>query len=291
MKKSILSSTMNRNLGLFHKVAQTILLNLFLMSLFFLVGCGTIDLKSRWRDREITIDGKNTEWRYLNVLDDKETSVGVSNDNDFLYLILITTNRGVHNQVARRGLTLWFDSDGGKDEKFGIHYPIGFGGIRSAQDSRPESDNEGQNLRKENSTDELEIIGPKKEDRHRMTLAETGGIEARFTTSNDVLVYEMKVPLLENSTHPFAIGTKSGARIGVGAVTLADRVPERPVEGFGESGGERGEGAGERSGSGTGGRGGGGRRSGGGRKGSSSQAEPFTMWAKVQLASNDTVMH
>lgn len=288
-KKSILLRTLNRNHGLFCKVAQTILLNLFLMGLFFLAGCGTIDLKSRWRDREITIDGKNTEWRYLNVLDDKETSIGVLNDNDFIYLIFITTNRDVHNQVVRRGLTLWFDSDGGKDEKFGVHYPIGFGGIRSAQDSRPESDNEGQNLRKENSTDELEIIGPKKEDRHRMTLAETGGIEARFTTSSGVLVYEMKVPLLENSSHPFAIGTKSGARIGVGA--LADRASERPAEGFGESGGERGDGAGGRDGAGMGGRGGGARRGGGGRKGSSGQAEPFKMWAKVQLASNDTVMH
>ncbi len=258
------------------------------MGLLFVVGCGTIDLKSRWRDREITIDGKNTEWRYLNVLDDKETSVGVLNDNEFIYLLFITTNRNVHNQVVRRGLTLWFDSDGGKDEKFGVHYPIGFGGIRSAQDGGPENDNEWQNLRKENSTDELEIIGPKKEDRHRMTLAETGGIEARFTTSNDVLVYEMRVPLLENSSHPFAIGTKSGARIGVGVMTLNARASEKPAQDFGENGGERGEGSGGRDGAGMGGRG---RRGGGERKGSSGQAEPFTMWAKVQLASKDTVLH
>ena len=261
------------------------------MSLFFLTGCGSIDLKSRWRDREITIDGKNTEWRYLNVLDDKETSVGVLNDDDFIYLIFITTNRNVHNQVMRRGLTIWFDNDGGKDEKFGVHYPIGFGGIRSAQDGGPEIDNEGQNLRKENSTDELEIIGPKKEDRHRMTLAETGGIEARYTTTNGVLVYEMKVPLLENSSHPFGIGTKSGVRIGVGAVTLVDRPSERPPQSIGESGGERGEGAGGRSGAGMGGRGGGGRRGGGGKRESSGSAEPFKMWAKVQLALNDSVTH
>lgn len=148
---------------------------------------------------------KNTEWRYLNVLDDKKTSVGVLNDNDFIYLIFITTNRDVHNQVVRRGLTLWFDSDGGKDQKFGVRYPIGFGGIRSVQEARSESDDEWQDLRKENSTDEMEIIGPKKDDRHRMTLAETGGMEARFTTSNGVLVYEMRVPLSGNSLHPFIL--------------------------------------------------------------------------------------
>ena len=289
MKKSIVPRTLNRNHDLFCKVGQPILLHLFLMGLFFLVGCGTLDLRSRWRDREITIDGRNAEWRYLNVLDDKETSVGALNDNNFIYLIFITTNRDVHNQVVRHGLTWWFDSDGGKDEKFGVHYPIGLGGIRSAQDVRPESDNEGQNLRKENSTDELEIIGPKKEDRHRMTLAETGGIEARFTTSNGVLVYEMKVPLLENSLHPFAIGTKSGERIGVGVVT--DRASERPTDGLRENGGERGEGVGGRDGAGMGGRGSGGRRGGGGRKGPGGQAESFSMWAKVQLASSDSVMH
>lgn len=178
---------------------------ILLLCLFILAGCGTLDLRRRWRDREITIDGKNAEWRYLNVLDDKETSVGMLNDNDFIYLIFITTNRDVHNQVVRHGLTWWFDSDGGKGEKFGVHYPIGPGGFRSAQDIRPKSDNEGQNLRKENSTDEMEIIGPKKDDRHRMTLAETGGMEARFTTSNGVLVYEMKVPLSGNSLHPFIL--------------------------------------------------------------------------------------
>lgn len=288
MKKSNFSRACIKRPSLFCNASPMMLPSLFLIGIFCLTGCGTIDLKSHWRDRDIIIDGKNTEWRYLNVLDDKETSVGVLNDNDFIYLIFISTNHDVRSQVVRRGLTIWFDSDGGKDEKFGVHYPLGFGGIRPAQDGRPESDSEEQTVRKNNSTDELEIIGPKKEDRHRMTLAETGGIEARFTTSNGVLVYEMKVPLLENSTHPFAVGAKSGVKIGVGVLT--DRSPERPAGGFEEGGGERGEGSGGRSGAAMGGRGGG-RRGGGGRKGTSGQAEAFTMWSKVQLASTDNLVH
>lgn len=268
---------------LFHTIRKSEYRYIILLTLFFLAGCGTIDIKSRWRDRDVVIDGKNTEWRYLTVLDDKETSVGALNDGNFVYLILITSNRDLHNQVMRRGLTFWFDHDGGTDKKFGVHYPIGLGGFRASQEGRPDGEDQAQDMRKENSVEELEIYGPKEDDRHRMTMAETGGIEARFRTVNDVLVYELKVPLADNGSHPFAIGP--GTLIGVGIETLTDRSPEKPQEEFAG-------GTGERGGRPMGGRGGGGRRGGGGgRSGTSGRSEPFKMWAKVQLAVNDTVSH
>jgi hypothetical protein len=262
-----------------HTIRKSEYQYIILLILFFGAGCGTIDLKSRWRDRDVIIDGKNTEWRYLTVLDDKETSVGALNDGNFVYLILITSNRELLNQVRRRGITIWFDHEGGTEKKFGVHYPIGFGGFRSTQEGRPDGEDQAQDMRKENSVEELEIYGPKEDDRHRMTLAETGGIEARFRTANDVLVYELKVPLADNGLHPFAIGTKPGTLVGVGVETLTDRSPEKPPEKFAGGTGERGS------------RPMGRRGGGGGRSGTSGRSEPFKMWAKVQLATNDTVSH
>src|SRR5437867_3668400 len=105
------------------------------------------------------------------------------NDSNYLYIALITTNREVQRQVMRGGTTIWLDRDGGDDRKFGIHYPLG-------QNQQPEDQRETY----QRSDNDLEILGPGDE-HHRMTIAETGGIDVRFELSNDTLVYEMKIPL------------------------------------------------------------------------------------------------
>ncbi|HTR81505.1 MAG TPA: hypothetical protein VMM58_07725 [Bacteroidota bacterium] len=266
----------------------------FLLALVFMAGCGMIDLKSHWRDRPVIIDGKNSEWQdNLSLLDDKETSIGIYNDNSFIYIGIISSNRNLRSQIMRRGLTFWFDKNGGKDQKFGIHYPLGFGGFRSSEENGGEEETQQSFLRTEGPSEELEIEGPGKDDHHLMTVAETGGIEARFHASEDIIVYELKVPLSDSGSHPFSIGTKSGAQIGVGIETPAAQKPSGSSESYrggGGEGGGMGEGGGGGYGGGYGGRGRRGGRGGGGR-GSAGGGEPFSMWAKVQLAANDSTSH
>ncbi len=266
-----------------------------IMVLCFMAGCGMIDLKSHWRNRPVVIDGKNTEWgNSLVLLDDKETSIGIMNDSEFIYIGLVTTNRNLRNQVARRGITFWFDVEGGKDEKFGVHYPLGFDAVRPSTDNETDADNQSATVQKDIPTDDLEIEGPGKDDHHPMTFAEAGGIEAKYKIANGVLVYELKVPLSDKTSSPFAIGAKSGTLIGVGAETSKNKTSPKPSEGVSEGGGGGGMGGGGYGGGG-GGMGGGGRGhrgggGGGGRSSSGGQGEPFTMWAKVQLAVRDTSM-
>jgi len=269
--------------------------NVLIVSLCLMAGCGMIDLKSHWRNRPIVIDGKNAEWgNSLVLLDDKETSIGIMNDSDFIYIGLVSTNRSLRSQVARRGITFWFDVEGGKDEKFGVHYPLDFNAMRSSAENGTDAGNQSTTVQKDLPFDDLEIEGPGKDDHHPMTFAEAGGIEAKYRTANGVLVYELKVPLSEKSSSPFAIGAKPGALLGVGAET-SNKSSSKPPEGVSEgNGGGRG-GMGGEGGAGFGGGGGGGRgrRGGGGgsgreRSSSGGQGEPFTMWAKIQLAVRDT---
>ncbi|MGA7160199.1 MAG: hypothetical protein WBZ48_04300 [Bacteroidota bacterium] len=266
--------------------------NILIAFLCFMAGCGMIDLKSHWRDRPVIIDGKNTEWRNSMVLlDDKETSIAILNDSDFVYIGLVSTSRNLRAQIVRQGITFWFDAEGGKDEKFGIHYPLPIDAVRLSEEEGTDAENQQSGVQKDVTADDLEIEGPGKDDRHEMTVAEAGGIEAKYRISGGVIVYELKVPLSDKGSHPFSIGTKSGALIGVGAET-SNKPSPKPSEGYseggegGRNGGMGGEGGGY-GGAGMGGRhrGGGG---GGGRRSSGGQGEPFTMWAKVQLATLDT---
>ena len=233
-----------------------------------LAGCSSLDLTSRWKNKKIDIDGRRTEWGdTVTALDDHGTAVGMLvNDDQYLYIGLSTTNRDYQRQIMRGGLTIWFDRNGGEDKKFGVHYPMGFMPFRGSSERQgDESEQSGDRppeTRREypdTAADELEIYGSGENDHHRMTFAETGGIEAKVRASNDMLIYEIKVPLADNGPQPFAIGAKPGSKIGVGLETISGRAGD---------GGQRAEG-GEGRGGGMGGRGGGmgGRGGGGGRRG------------------------
>jgi hypothetical protein len=286
----------NERASLSAKLARWKFHYLFIALFLFSAGCGMIDLTSRWRDHPVLIDGKNTEWgNNLALLDDKETSIGIFNDSSFIYVGIISTNRNLRSQILRRGIVFWFDKEGGKDEKFGIHYPLGSIGYRPSQEGEGDEETQPTAIRAEPSSEELEIEGPGKDDHHRMTVAEAGGIEARYHATSEFIVYELKVPLSDNGSRPFAIGTKAGEKIGVGVESESAPTPDKPSEGF--SGGGRGEGGGGGGGFGGGGYGGGGGRGrrggggGGGRGSSGGKLEPYKMWAKVQLALSDSVSH
>lgn len=249
-----------------------------------LSGCGSLKLKSGWRDREIAIDGNPGEWQgALQFMEKANVSLGLLNDDDFLYVCLVTDNRQVQSQLVRRGAILWFDRNGGEDKKFGIRYPLGLfeaGFDRGfeppiARGGEPDTVRFRQIF--EQSTSELEIIGPEKDDRHRVPVAQAEGIEARVTDSGGKLVYELRVPLHMDEQHPYAINASAGKTIGVGLVT-----PEINREMFrnrmrGGIGGRPGGGIGGRPGfGGMGGRPPGGRRP--------EMPEPLKVWAKVELA-------
>ena len=93
---------------------------------------------------------------------------------------------------------------------------------------------------------------------------------------------ELKVPLADNGSHPFALGVTTGSTVGVGLDASFERPSERPPGEGGEGGGRGRGGYGGRQG-GFGGRGGG-RRGGGGGSQQSERPQSFETWAKVNLA-------
>src|SRR5260221_6895777 len=187
----------------------------------FIAGCGSIELKSHWRTREIVIDGKNTEWSdSLVTFKDQKFSIGLFNDENFLYVGLLTTDRDLQRQITRRGLTIWFDRNGGEEEKFGIHYPVGFNRPFPPRDGGTEGEEpEAQRENPPEVSNDVELYGPGDGDKHKMTILETGGIEVKLENPGGVLVYELKVPWTETGTHPYSISAKAGSIIGIGLET------------------------------------------------------------------------
>ena len=254
--------------------------SLFLLSFLVLNGCGEYELDSLWRgERSIVIDGESSDWLgTLVYLEDENFSVGILNDENFLYVCLLTENQFMRTQMMRMGFTLWFDSEGGKDKSFGIRFPLGMParepGLKRGED---EQDREKMRRNFMRSQKELVILGPKESRSRRILIAEVEGIEVRTKSSSGLLVYELKVPLIKTREFPYAIGTRAGEVIGLGfEIPKIERSNMRNREGGG-MGGRGGIGGGGR-----GGRGGGmgGMRGGGKRSG---MPKALKLWIKVHL--------
>ena len=86
-----------------------------------------LQIDSHWRDRDVMIDGDNSEWAGpLRPLDENHPIVTAAmNDGQFLYVVLSASDATVRRQILRQGLIVWFDPSGGDKKHFGVKFPVG----------------------------------------------------------------------------------------------------------------------------------------------------------------------
>jgi hypothetical protein len=274
--------------------------NLLKILVIFIVvvgGCGSIEFKSQWRSQPISIDGDNNDWQDKTwiIKDLPNVVVGFMNDDKDLYLSLTISDRSLQRQIAFRGLTVWFDRTGGEEKKFGICYPLGMGMMDFPIDRR-RSPEGSERMRDsipnftEQLSNEIEIYGPMEGEHQRMQVRESG-IEVALRLTNGLLIYEMKIPIEANGLKPYAIGTMAGSTIGVGVETENDGIQNERNGRRMLDGGNPGEPPADNPRGGFEGRRG--SRHGGDEKpdGTRSVREPLKLWAKVQLAVQDSTSH
>ena len=266
---------------------------------------------SEWAATPITVDGANTEWpTLLSFAKDIRISIAVRNDEQNLYVALITSDTTTALQVLRDGLIVWLDAEGGSKKRFGIKYPVsaepgpppdaGQGRDGSGQRGRPDGSGgqEGDGARgygmpggqprdaegmwKQALSDgrlkRAELLGPGKDDVRVLMLEFSTSIRARLGRSDGMLIYELAVPLGKTQELPDGLGVRPGAIVGIGLET-----PERNTSMRGPGGGRGGSGGGR--GGGMGGPGGG---MGGPGGAFGQQQKALKAWTSVQLATPPT---
>ncbi len=282
-------------------------------------GCGQVELSSIWKDRDIVVDGEGADWRGgLVYVEDKKVSIGLMNDDEYLYLCLIPVDTQVQRQIMGQGFTVWLDPKGGKGRTLGIKFPLGMGGGGPEPDmsggekgKTPEDSEQDLKTLKDmfaSSLKDLEILGPGENDSRRLAMTDLHGLEIAVGVVENTVVYELKVPLFEDGDHPYAIyadGAERQGTVGIGFETAqADKEAmmggarggdgEGGMSGGGgPPGGGMPRGGGPPGGgmSGSGGPPGGGMPRGGGPPGGGSgggereASQTLQVWAKVHLAS------
>lgn len=245
--------------------------------------------QSQLRDGAITVDGRFDDWYgRLQPFEAAPVAVQFLNDGEFLYMRLAASSASERRQILRQGFTVWFDPAGGTKKHFGVRYPVvergsgpdedrrgGFGGRRGGG----ERGGDQAPLPEPSPGDRIDVLGPGKDDARMLTRDHAQGVDAAIHMELGELQYELKVPLVRDAGHPYAIEAVSGKPIGVGLET--GRM--QPVS-FGSGG--RGGGFGG-FGGGMGGRGGGMGGRGGSRGGDREGYEapkPIKGWGLVAIA-------
>jgi len=196
------------------------LIPIMIMTMILLASCGSVEINSQWRTGEIVVDGKTSDWQgKLWEIKDSGLSVGVLNDENNVFLCLRATDLQTAAQVFRRGLVVWLDPKGGKDKVLGIHYPLGRD--RSDFEGPPDNpDAANQDVpakpRARANLDEIEILGPGRDEKASMRIDELKGIHVAVSRSGGMIVYEVAVPLVKGENAPYAAQSGPGKTLGIG---------------------------------------------------------------------------
>ncbi|MGD9899647.1 MAG: hypothetical protein AB7T22_11045, partial [Calditrichaceae bacterium] len=95
-----------------------------MMVLLFMNACGDKNYESRWADIPVAVDGDNSDWSEssLTYFDKMQLVMGISNDEEHLYVIYKFNDISLARRIQMRGVTLWLDANGKKNKNFGIQY-------------------------------------------------------------------------------------------------------------------------------------------------------------------------
>ncbi len=263
-----------------------------LSSVFFQPVQAGPKVKCTAKTAVITIDGINQEWEgSLEVIEDENLALNVMRDEQFLYLGVLFSGSDQQRQAMIQGLTVWFDTDGGKDEDFGIRFPKGLmdsGYMQeNAGEGRPDPEEMVRAAEEQLvEADYFMILGPKKEQQTPVEFMDAADVNVRATLEEGVLFYELKIPLARTEAQPFGIGVREGKKLGIGFTTpkMESRRPQMSggMSDRGGMGGGMSGGMGGGMGGGRGGGMGGGRGGRGGGMDRPEMPERLNLWIQVE---------
>jgi len=266
--------------------SQIIFISLLLTSIFS-AGCSQVELKSTWRQNEISIDGSKSDWvGKLQYFEDEKVAAAIANDSENVYFCFATADNSKIMKILRMGFTVWLDPQESDGKTIGIQYPIKRESavmLDGALKDHDNSQNRGFEINKminklKAEQNELLIVNENNFPLNAYPLDNHTGLNVRMGYEINQLVYELKIPLANNKISNIYIDALPKEKIKVG---FESGEFERPEQGDRNSSGMRPQG---------GGMSGSGRKRGGGRSNMENMQEitkQIKFWMEVKLASQN----
>jgi hypothetical protein len=188
----------------------------------------------------VVIDGRDKEWKKTSAYINKSYALMVrtAHDDNFFYLCLSTRDQEMQMRIFRSGLTVWLDPRGNDNKTFGITFPLTdkmVPGGSQPQRGKKKGVEEAAKLLEEGFL-EMEIIGPGDGGHYRLPVTNDEGIAAKIGLSaDDMMAYELRVPLHSSRSFPRAINPVVDSIIGLGIESAEVKGPMGQKPGGGMS--------------------------------------------------------
>ena len=256
--------------------------------LFDFIGCSSSELMlSSATSSKIVIDGNHEDWSgKLKYFKDERVAVGFQNDEENLYLCLVTSNKSSAVKILSLGLTIWFKPDN-NEETIGLQYPKRVDKV-SSKNLMKKNRNQDRNTDFEmtvnallQNQNEFLLVDEDEEIIYASPISSNDGFEIKIGVVNQQFVYEAKIPIGNNSQAQMPINVFPNEKLTIEFETGEIDFDEMRKNGGMQSSG-MGQGGGGMQGGGKGGRG---TMQSGGRGGSSRMGmERFRLDVDVKLA-------
>ncbi len=198
-------------------------LALCIVTVICVSGCENIDLTSKWRDRDIVVDGIDTDWKHATVfLENTRVAIGLLNDEDYLYISMSPWDIRRQNHIINSGLIVWFDPDGNHEKRFGICFPLEKEyetPLKVLENDRKASEKTLHAFREMQDSLEIIISGEQQPIQMHISEERASGISVAVGNSDGRLFYEMKVPIHTGNGKPYAINPNSKKPFNIGFET------------------------------------------------------------------------
>lgn len=207
---------------------------LFVSSIVFIGCAGSQEISSLPADKEITIDGNQSDWQQLTNIDNENIAFGFRNDSENLYICMITNDKAKIMKIIRGGLDVWLEPEN-SENKIGIRYPEKPDpaemmnqspkiekqppGMQNQNGQRPPEMSEEKNfdpglMNELSKQKDLYVLnGDEKVVKSYPIDGETFKLKMNF--NNGVLCYELKVPLGKSLSYPNGLITNTGTSVNI----------------------------------------------------------------------------
>ncbi len=241
------------------KYFSIIISSIIISSLFY--GCGTTaQLQSSWNNGEIKIDGNPSEWQSSAfMVEDEGVILNFKNDDEFLYICLITNNQGKMTQMMRSGFIVWFDPNSDESRIFGIKYPMQVSLI-DREERREfnkqifrDGDMKNHFTKMIEDAKEFQILNENNFPLGQLPIENNEGIKVKLGLDSERFVYELQVPIELSKQYQNRIAARPGEKVKINFETLDyefDGIPSGGMKPRGERegfGGQRPQGGMRRS--------------------------------------------
>jgi len=189
----------------------------------FTAGCKSQEVECGWCSNKMLIDGQRTDWENLpfSYFEDEDVVLGLSNDNDNLYIFFSFRNKQWARMIHLSGLTLWLNGEGKKNKDWGIRFRGGPEMPGNMRDDRPEGTPfdpmAGMDYKAEPPGAAFVILDEYNDRELTIDTAGADGPAVGIALANDIFTYEFRIPFTSDGNDIFKLIAEPGSKICIGS--------------------------------------------------------------------------